>query len=144
MVRDTHVEAVVARVLHTAGELGRVPHHFLWHAADVHARAAEPAGFEQRDASAVFSRPLCGGETAAAAAEHDQIELPHMTSDTHAARIPYISLLAVRRVRVTPWKMASTARPPHIKIRTLTRTATRCSQRTGCRSSKRCAPSTSS
>jgi len=78
VARDAQVEAVVARVLERVCELGRVPHHLLRHAAEVHAGAAERAGLEQRDTRAILRCALRGREPATAAAEHDEVELLHV------------------------------------------------------------------
>src|SRR6185312_1264033 len=70
-------EAVVARIAHALGETGRVPHDFLRHAADVHARAAQAMRFHQGNPGPVLCRALRGGQTAAAAADDNQVILTH-------------------------------------------------------------------
>jgi len=51
------------------GDLCRMPHHFLWYAANVHAGAAEIFRFDYRAFLAIHGRTVDGGDTAAAAAD---------------------------------------------------------------------------
>ncbi len=67
------VEAVITGVLEHVRDGGRVPHDLLGHAADVDAGAAEAVILEQRDPRAMGTRSHRRGDTAAAAANDDQI-----------------------------------------------------------------------
>jgi hypothetical protein len=67
----------VRRVVHLAG---RVPHHFLRHATDVNAGAAEPPGLNDGHAGAVFRGAARMRDTTAAATDDDKIEFIVQTS----------------------------------------------------------------
>src|SRR5205823_12025373 len=78
---DLQPETVVRGVVQRAAQIGRVPVDLLRHAADVHAGAAQAAGFHQHHPRAVFGGALRCGQPAAAAADHHQVEfLAHTPS----------------------------------------------------------------
>jgi hypothetical protein len=68
------VETVLRRIVQTVGDAGGVEHDLLGHAADVDAGSAEACGLDDDGFRPVFGGPLCTGQSAAAAADHDQIE----------------------------------------------------------------------
>ena len=73
------VEAVIRRVAEGSAMLRGIPHDLLRHAADVDAGAAQAVRFDHRGLGAVLGRALRAGESAAAAADDDQIEDLHRT-----------------------------------------------------------------
>ena len=71
---DRDVEAIIARIGERHGDARRIPHDLLGNATDVHAGAAERAGFDYRHPGAVARRLLGTSQAAAAAADADEIE----------------------------------------------------------------------
>jgi hypothetical protein len=64
-----------AGVVNGVGQIRRVPHHFLGHAASVHAGAAHLGRFHHGHVPAKLGGPLGDCEAAAASADSDQIEV---------------------------------------------------------------------
>jgi len=71
----SHPEAVFGGIVETYRQIGGVPHHFLRHTTDVHARSAQPARFDQSHPGAVFSGTLGRSQPAAATPNHNQVIL---------------------------------------------------------------------
>ena len=67
------IEAERPRQFDLRAHIGRQPHRFFRHAADVDAGAAQRIGFAQRHAGAVFGGAERCGQAAGAAADHDQV-----------------------------------------------------------------------
>ena len=68
-------EAELPRQRDFLGEVGRQPHRFLRHAADIDAGATERTGGEQRHAGAIGRGAECRGQAAGTGAEHDKVEV---------------------------------------------------------------------
>ena len=73
--RTFHGEAMVLCFMDAMGQLGGVPHHFLRHAAHVHARAAEPAAFNDCRFCTVLVGALRRCQAATATANTHQVEI---------------------------------------------------------------------
>src|SRR5688500_8390429 len=82
-----------------------VPHHFLGHAAHVHAGAAQPAGLDDHRPGSVGGRAPGAGDPAAAAADDRKVESCHglrpesfegeRRSENAAERKSHISLIGI-------------------------------------------------
>ena len=77
MARQAEIEAVFGSIVRSVGDLRRIPHDFLGHAAHVDAGAAEARGLDDQGARAVLRGTLGAGEPAAAAAHDDQVVSLH-------------------------------------------------------------------
>jgi hypothetical protein len=67
------LEAVIGGIPDGVGDLGCIPHHFLGHAAHIHAGASQSTALREQHARAVLGRALSAGEAATAAADHDEV-----------------------------------------------------------------------
>src|SRR5690606_36702345 len=66
-------ESVAGRIVEDLRNARGGPHDLLRHAADIDAGAADGTGFHQCNPRTVLRRPSGGGDTATAAADHDQV-----------------------------------------------------------------------
>ncbi len=73
MPPDCDIKAIVGCCFQHMGNLPRVPHDLFGHAANIYAGAAKPAALDDKGAGAAISRALGAGESAAAAADNNQV-----------------------------------------------------------------------
>ncbi len=72
---QAQIKPIVVGIVCGVRQLRGIPHHFLGHAADVHAGAAEPVRFDHQRTRAVVRGALRAGQPAAAAADDYQVEI---------------------------------------------------------------------
>ncbi len=118
---DIDVKAVVDGIVERVRQRGGMPHHLLRHAAAIDAGTAEPVVLDHRGAGTVPRGPPRRGQTAAAAADHQQIEMlsGHASSSLEAGKCN-------RRRFLTTAVRGYTTGSPHVPTVMTTRSSSRC------------------